>query len=101
MLIASKGNLTFMLYELMSGGLILGAVFMATDYATGPVSRSGKILFGIGCGILTAVIRLFSNLPEGVSYAIMIMNIVTPLIDKITTPKPFGYVKEKKQKEAA
>lgn len=101
MLIASKGNLTFMLYELMSGGLILGAVFMATDYATGPVSRSGKILFGIGCGILTAVIRLFSNLPEGISYAIMIMNIVTPLIDKITTPKPFGYVKEKKQKEAA
>ena len=101
MLIAGKGNFSFMAYELFSGGLMLGAIFMATDYATSPVSRAGKILFGIGCGIITSVIRLFSNLPEGVSYAIMIMNIVTPLIDRVTLPKPFGTVKEKKEKAEA
>ncbi len=101
MLIAGKGNLSFMAYELFSGGLMLGAIFMATDYATSPVSRLGKILFGIGCGLITSVIRLFSNLPEGVSYAIMIMNIVTPLIDRVTLPKPFGTIKEKKEKAEA
>ena len=97
MLIAGKGDWTFMLYELLSGGLLLGAIFMATDYVTSPVNRLGKLIFGIGCGVITAVIRLFSNLPEGVSYSIMIMNILTPLIEKTTLAKPFGFVKEKKE----
>lgn len=101
MLIASGGSLTFTAYEIFGGGLILGAVFMATDYATSPVNRLGKVIFGIGCGIIASVIRLFGNLPEGVSYAIMIMNILVPLIEKVSMPKPFGTVKEKKKKEAA
>lgn len=101
MLIAGKGNFTFMAYELFGGGLMLGAIFMATDYATSPVNRIGKVLFGVGCGVIASVIRLFSNLPEGVSYAIMIMNILVPLIEKATSPKPFGTVKEKKVKGAA
>ena len=99
MLIAGRGDFTFMLYELLSGGLLLGAIFMATDYVTSPVSRSGKVIFALGCGVITAVIRLFSNLPEGVSYSIMIMNILVPLIEKITMPHPFGFVKEKKEKK--
>lgn len=101
MLIASKGSLTFTAYELFGGGLMLGAIFMATDYATSPVNRLGKVIFGIGCGIIASVIRLYSNLPEGVSYAIMIMNILVPLIEKVSMPKPFGYVKEKKNKKEA
>ena len=99
MLIAGKGNFSFMLYEILGGGLILGAFFMATDYVTSPVSRTGKVIFAVGCGVITTVIRLFSNLPEGVSYSIMIMNILVPLIEKITMPHPFGFVKEKKEKK--
>lgn len=98
MLIAGKGDFEFMLYEILSGGLLLGAVFMATDYATSPVTTKGKILFGIGCGLITSVIRLFANLPEGVSYSIILMNILTPHIEALTTPKPFGTVREKKKK---
>ncbi len=91
----------FILYQLMSGGLILGAVFMATDYSTSPISTKGKIIFGIGCGLITCLIRLFGSLPEGVSYSIILMNILTPLIERATTPKPFGTPKkEKKSKEA-
>lgn len=101
MLIAGKGNFEFMLYEILSGGLLLGAFFMATDYATSPINGKGRILFGIGCGIITSVIRLFANLPEGVSYAIILMNILVPHIENITRPKPFGTVKEKKNKEEA
>ncbi len=101
MLIAGKGDFTFMAYELLSGGLLLGAFFMATDYATSPITTKGKIIFGIGCGIITSVIRLFANLPEGVSYSIILMNILVPHIENITRPKPFGTVKENKNKEEA
>lgn len=84
------------LYMILSGGLMLGAIFMATDYATSPVSRLGKMIFGIGCGLITFVIRHFGYLPEGVSYAILIMNLLVPYINKITAPKPFGWEAEKK-----
>lgn len=82
-----------LIYHVLGGGLILGAFFMATDYATSPVTRKGRIIFGIGCGILTAVIRVKGGMPEGVSYSILIMNIVAPLIERFTKPKVFGEVK--------
>jgi electron transport complex protein RnfD len=82
------------LFFVMSGGLILGAFFMATDYVTSPLSAAGKIAFGAGCGILTFVIRRFSGYPEGVSYSILIMNALTPLIDKYSHPKWFGWRKK-------
>ncbi len=82
------------LFFILAGGLILGAFFMATDYVTTPVSAKGKIIFGIGCGILTFVIRRFSGYPEGVSYSILIMNAATPLIDRFAKPKWFGYVRK-------
>ncbi len=101
MLIAGKGDFRFMIYELLGGGLLLGAIFMATDYTTSPITFKGKIIFGIGCGLITAVIRIFGNLPEGVSYSIIIMNILVPLIENATLPKPFGTPKkEKKEAEA-
>ena len=81
-------------YELLAGGLFLGAFFMATDYVTSPVTRKGRILFGIGCGIITSLIRLFGNMAEGVSYSILLMNILVPHIDRFTVPKPFGEVKK-------
>ena len=99
MLIAGKGDLEFVAYQLMSGGLLLGAFFMATDYSTSPIKSNAKIVFGIGCGLLTCVIRLFASLPEGVSFAILIMNLLVPHIETIMAPKPFGTVKEKKEKE--
>ena len=99
MLIAGKGDLSFVAYQLLSGGLMLGAFFMATDYATSPINFKGKIIFGIGCGIITSMIRLFGSLPEGISFAIILMNILVPHIENLTTPKPFGTVKEKKSKE--
>ncbi len=76
--------------HVLSGGLVLGAVFMATDYATCPINRIGKFVFAVGCGLLTVLIRLYGSLPEGVSFAIVIMNIATPLIEKVTRPRPFG-----------
>lgn len=79
------------LYMVLSGGLILGAVFMATDYVTSPTNMKGQLIFGIGCGIITFVIRYFGNLPEGVSYSILIMNLFVPYINKLTAPKPFGW----------
>ena len=100
MLIAGKGDLEFVAQQLMSGGLLLGAIFMATDYSTSPLKSDGKIVFGIGCGLLTALMRLFAAMPEGVSFAILIMNLLVPHIETITAPKPFGTVKEKKKKEA-
>jgi electron transport complex protein RnfD len=84
-------------YELTSGGLILGAVFMATDYATTPLSRSGKVIFGLGCGIITLTIRMFGSLSEGVAFSILLMNILTPYIDMLTTAKPFGVIKKKRK----
>lgn len=95
MLIAG-GNIQYMLYQVLGGGLMLGAFFMATDYSTCPLNKKGKIIFGIGCGLITSVIRLFGSLPEGVSFSIILMNILVPHIENLTTPKPFGYVKEKK-----
>ena len=76
--------------QVFGGGLILGAVFMATDYTTSPITNKGKLIFGIGCGILTFVIRRFASLSEGVSYAILLMNILVPYINKATLTKPFG-----------
>lgn len=76
------------LYQLLSGGLLLGAFFMATDYATTPSTKWGKIVFGIGCGLVTILIRFWGNLPEGVSYSILLMNILTPYISKLTQQKP-------------
>ncbi|MBR3596143.1 MAG: RnfABCDGE type electron transport complex subunit D [Clostridia bacterium] len=99
MLFASDFNITYTAYELLGGGLLLGAFFMATDYTTSPINKKGKIVFGIGCGILTSVIRLFGSLPEGVSYSILLMNIAVPLIEKATAPKFFGFVKKKKEKK--
>lgn len=100
MLIAGKGSLQFVAYQLLSGGLMLGAFFMATDYTTSPINLKGRIIFGIGCGLLTSFIRLFGSLPEGVSFSIILMNILVPHIEHLTTPKPFGAVKEKKEKGA-
>ena len=76
--------------SVFGGGLMLGAIFMATDYTTTPTTNLGKLIFGIGCGIITFVIRRFSSLPEGVSYAILLMNILTPHINRLTLSKPFG-----------
>ncbi len=81
------------LFFTMSGGLILGAFFMATDYVTGPLSAKGRMVFGVGCGLLTFAIRKFAGYPEGVSYAILIMNAASPIIDRYTLPKWFGYKK--------
>ncbi len=76
------------LYQVLSGGLLLGAVFMATDYSTTPPTKMGKIVFGIGCGLITILIRFWGNLPEGVSFSILLMNILTPYIDRLTRNKP-------------
>lgn len=85
-------------FHLFSGGLILGAFFMATDMVTSPVTSKGMIIFGVGCGFLTYLFRAFNSFPEGVSFAILLMNIVVPLIDKYITPKRYGMVKEVKTK---
>ena len=82
------------LYHILSGGILLGAFFMATDYSTSPITTRGKWIMGVGCGLLTGVIRLFAGYPEGVSFAILIMNILVPLIDRYTLPKPFGTPKK-------
>jgi len=84
------------LFHILAGGLMLGAFFMATDYVTTPITKKGRLIFGVGCGLLTVVIRLFSGLPEGVMYSILLMNAFTPLIERYTRPKPFGYLKFKK-----
>ena len=98
MLLAGHGDLRFVAYELLGGGLLLGAFFMATDYATSPITAKGKWIFGIGCGIITSVIRLYGSLPEGVSFSIILMNILVPHIERLTLPRAFGA--EKKKKEA-
>ncbi|MBQ7503701.1 MAG: RnfABCDGE type electron transport complex subunit D [Ruminococcus sp.] len=77
-------------YQLMAGGLVLGAFFMATDYSSTPPTKWGKVIFGIGCGLITILIRFWGNFPEGVSFSILIMNILTPYITKLTRSKPFG-----------
>jgi len=82
-------------YQLLLGGLMLGAFFMATDYPTSPMTSMGKLVFGIGCGVLTVIIRLYSGFPEGVAYAILIMNLTVPLIDRFIRPRVFGTKKAK------
>ncbi|HEX2944466.1 MAG TPA: RnfABCDGE type electron transport complex subunit D [Clostridia bacterium] len=77
-------------YNILSGGLILGAFFMATDYTTSPVTSKGRLILGFGCGFITSVIRLFGGYPEGVSYAILLMNLTVPLIDRYIIPRSFG-----------
>lgn len=89
------------LFDLLAGGLMLGAFFMATDYTTSPLYFKARIVFAIGCGLLTIIIREFGSLPEGVSYSIVLMNIITPLIERYVKPTSFGKPKEKKQKEGA
>ncbi len=86
------------LYQMLSGGLLLGAFFMATDYVTTPLTQKGKLIFGIGCGLITFLIRQFGSYPEGVSFGILLMNIITPYIDRFTMQKPIGAVKEEKKK---
>ncbi len=88
---------TWMLSQILSGGLMLGAIFMATDYVTSPVTPKGQIIFGVGCGLLTVFIRYFGGLPEGVSYSILLMNTLVWFIDKKTHPRKFGYALDKKE----
>lgn len=87
--------------HILSGALIIGAVFMATDMVTSPISSKGQIIFGIGCGLITAAIRLWGGFPEGVSFAILVMNGLVPLIDRSTKPRLFGAYQKSKKKEAA
>ena len=87
-------NLLWMGSQLFAGGLFLGAIFMATDYVTSPLTKAGQIVYGIGCGVLTVVIRYFGGYPEGVSYAILIMNCCVVLLDRIGRPKKFGAPKK-------
>ncbi len=77
-------------YQILSGGLLLGAFFMATDYVTSPTTKIGKLIFGVGCGLITCIIRFYASSAEGVSYAILLMNIITPYIDMATRKKPLG-----------
>lgn len=86
------------IFHVCAGGVMLGAIFMATDYVTSPITTKGKVIFGVGCGLLTMIIRLFASYPEGVSFAILIMNILTPHIDNLTIPALNGVPKEKKAK---
>lgn len=87
------------LYHILSGGLLLGAFFMATDYVTTPLTSTGKLIFGIGCGIITFVIRQFGGYPEGVSFSILLMNIITPYIDNFTAKKALGAVYARKEEK--
>ncbi len=85
------------LYHVLAGGLMIGAFFMATDMVTSPMTANGALIFGCGCGIITSVIRIWGGYPEGVSFSILFMNALTPLIDRYTIGKPFGYIRIKKQ----
>lgn len=91
---AITGSSEIALYQILSGGVMLGAVFMATDYTTTPVTRGGHVLFGLGCGLLTVLIRQYGALPEGVSFAIVLMNILTPLLDRLTMPRVLGAMRQ-------
>lgn len=93
----STGDIEKATAAILSGGLMLGAIFMATDYSTTPLTLPGKIIFGIGCGLITMLIRNFGTMPEGVSYSILLMNILTPIIDRFTVPKAFGEAEKKRR----
>ena len=92
-------NATWMLYQVFSGGLMLGAIFMATDYVTSPLTRTGQIIYGIGCGLLTFMIRYFGGYPEGVSYAILVMNTCVVLLDRLGRTTKFGAPKKEAAKK--
>ena len=94
-------GLEWMLYSIFGGGLFLGAFFMATDYATSPVTKKGQLIYGVGCGLFTVLIRYFGSYNEGVCYSIMVMNLFVALIDKYTKPTRFGVVKSDKKEAAA
>jgi len=81
-------DLSFVAYQVLGGGLLLGAIFMATDYATSPAHWKGKIVFAVGCGLITCLIRFYGNMPEGVSFAILLMNLFVPLIERVCAPGP-------------
>lgn len=91
-------DITYTLYHIFTGGLLLGAFFMATDYTTSPTSPAGQLIFGAGCGILTFLIRMFGGYPEGVSFSILLMNVVSPLIERFIRTKKFGEVSENVRK---
>ena len=84
----------------LSAGLLLGAIFMATDYTTSPINFSARVIYAVGCGVLTILIRQFASLPEGVSYSIVLMNILVPLIERVAKPQTFGKMKAKKAGDA-
>ena len=84
------GDVNLALYQVLGGGLVFGAVFMATDFVTTPITRTGKMIFAFGCGLITFLIRFFGNYPEGVSFAILFMNILTPYIEGWTKPRALG-----------
>ena len=98
---AGIGAVDYMLYSIFGGGLMLGAIFMATDYATSPVTKPGQLIFGIGCGLLTVFIRRFGSYPEGVCYSILVMNCCTWLLDKYIKPTIYGAPKKEKKEAAA
>ena len=89
----TEDAISWMLYSLFSGGVMLGAIFMATDYVTSPVTKRGQILYGIGCGVLTVLFRYYGLFPEGVTYAILLMNLCVWVIDRYTAPRIYGYQK--------
>ena len=87
-----KQDLTLALYEVLGGSLLIGAIFMATDYSTTPINKYGKMVFALGCGVITVLIRFWGAYPEGISFAILLMNILSPYIEKLCAPTPFGKV---------
>jgi Na+-translocating ferredoxin:NAD+ oxidoreductase RnfD subunit len=96
---AQRFDITYVVAELCGGGLMLGAFFMATDYVTSPITPMGQIIFGICCGLLTGIFRCFGANAEGVSFAIILSNLLVPIIEKFTVPTAFGVVKEAKKNE--
>ena len=92
----AKGSFELALYEVLGGGLLIGAIFMATDYSTTPINKYGKMVFALGCGLITCLIRFLGAYPEGVSFAILLMNILSPYIEKLCATKPFRKVGENK-----
>ena len=87
-----KQDLTIAIYEVLGGSLLIGAIFMATDYSTTPINKYGKMVFALGCGVITVLIRFWGAYPEGISFAILLMNILSPYIEKLCAPTPFGKV---------
>ena len=92
-----KQDISYAAYQVLGGGLLLGAVFMATDYSTTPINKRGKAVFALGCGIFTFIIRSFGDYPEGVSFAILFMNILSPYIERLTAKSPLGGIKNVKK----